>query len=109
MLFRSEGHWGFQHYMEKLGARAVDYKNFTPSAGDILVLPLHNTYISEPPPGIIVRRDVLNIPGPVGLATWNAGVGAGFYSSVSGPLPFAFGKVPVESLFVYELKAAEAK
>ena len=104
-----EGHWGFQHYMEQLGARAVDYKNFSPPPGDILVLPLHNTYISEPPPGIIARRDVLNIPGPSCVATWNAAVGAGFYSSVTGPLPFAFGKVPAESLFVYELKSAEAK
>jgi 4-amino-4-deoxy-L-arabinose transferase-like glycosyltransferase len=104
-----EGHWGFQFYMEQLGARAVDFKNFTPSAGDILVLPLHNTYISEPPPGMVARREVLSVPGPAGLSTWNADVGAGFYSSVSGPLPFAFGAVPAENLFVYELKAADAK
>jgi hypothetical protein len=90
--------------MEKLGARAVDYKNFTPSPGDILVMPLHNTYISEPPPEIVARRDVLSVPGPAGLATWNAAVGAGFYSSVAGPLPFAFGRVPPEDVLVYVLK-----
>ena len=95
--------------MEKLGARAVDYKNFTPPPGDILVLPLHNTYISEPPPEIVARRDVLSVPNSTGLATWNAAVGAGFYSSVTGPLPFAFGNGPAESLFIYELKAADAK
>jgi 4-amino-4-deoxy-L-arabinose transferase-like glycosyltransferase len=104
-----EGHWGFQYYMEQLGARAVDYKNSTPPPGDILVMPLHNTYISEPLPGIVARRDVLSVPGPSGLTTWNAAVGAGFYSSVAGPLPFAFGKVPAESVFVYELKTAAAK
>jgi hypothetical protein len=104
-----EGHWGFQYYMEQLGARAVDFKNFTPPPGDILVMPLHNTYISEPPPEIVARRDVLSIPNSSWLTTWNAAVGAGFYSSVAGPLPFAFGNIPAESLFVYELKAAAAK
>ena len=104
-----EGHWGFQYYMEKLGARAVDFKDFTPPAGDILVLPLHNTYISEPPPAIVARREVLSVAGPSGLTTWHAAVGAGFYSSVTGPLPFAFGHVPAESLYIYELKAADAK
>jgi hypothetical protein len=28
--------------------------------------------------------------------------GAGFYSSVVGPLPFAFGNTPAQSLFIYE-------
>ena len=102
-----EGHWGFQHYMEQLGARAVDYKNFIPPPGDILVVPLHNTYINPPMPEIIARRDVLSVPNPSFLTTWNAAVGAGFYSSVAGPLPFAFGRVPAESLYVYELKAGE--
>jgi hypothetical protein len=104
-----EGHWGFQYYMEKLGARPMDFNNFTPPPGDLLVMPLHNTYIKEPPPGIVARRDVLSVPNASGLTTWNAAVGAGFYSSVTGPLPFAFGRVPAESLFIYELKAADAK
>jgi hypothetical protein len=36
-------------------------------------------------------------------------MGAGFSSSVVGPLPFAFGTPPAESLFVYELKTPAAK
>jgi len=104
-----EGHWGFQYYMEQLGGRAVDFKNFTPSAGDLLIVPLHNTYIAEAPAAMVGRREVLSVSGPLGLTTWNAAVGAGFYSSVSGPLPFAFGAVPAESLFIYELKPADPK
>ena len=104
-----EGHWGFQFYAEKLGARAVDYKNFSPSPADVLLLPLHNTYISEPPPEMVAHRDVWSVPGPAGLTTWNAAVGAGFYSSVSGPLPFAFGATPAESVFIYELKSSIQK
>jgi 4-amino-4-deoxy-L-arabinose transferase-like glycosyltransferase len=99
-----EGHWGFQYYMEKLGATAVDFKNRTQQPGDILVVPLHNTDSSEVAPEIVARRDVLAIPNPSWLTTWQAAVGAGFYASVLGPLPFAFGKNPPESLFIYELK-----
>jgi hypothetical protein len=33
-------------------------------------------------------------------------VGAGFYSSVPGPLPFVFGQVPPEEVAVYSWKIA---
>jgi hypothetical protein len=104
-----EGHWGFQFYMEKLGATAVDFKHGTQRPGDILVVPAHNTDISEPQAEIVLRRETVTIPNLSGLATWEAAVGAGFYSSVVGPLPFAFGRVSPEVVFVYELKAAGQK
>jgi hypothetical protein len=44
------------------------------------------------------------VPASSGLATWQPELGAGFYSSVSGPLPFGFGKVPAESAYVYRIK-----
>lgn len=100
-----EGHWGFQYYMQKLGAQAVDIKHAQQLPGDILVLPQHNTDVSEPSPEIALRRDTLNFPGSSGLATWQRDLGAGFYSSVVGPLPFGFGKVPPEIVYIYELKA----
>jgi 4-amino-4-deoxy-L-arabinose transferase-like glycosyltransferase len=104
-----EGHWGFQYYMEKLGAKAVDFKHLRQSPGDYLVLPQHNTDVSAPAPQIIGRRDVFSITNSPGLTTWQANVGAGFYSSVVGPLPFAFGAVPPETVYVFELKAPDAK
>ncbi len=93
-----QGHWGFQYYMEKLGAKAVDLEHFTPAPGDILVVPMHNTCTSEPPPDTVVRRDAVGFPGPTGLTTFHAAVGAGFYSSFYGPLPFAFGQAPRSAL-----------
>jgi hypothetical protein len=101
-----EGHWGFQYYMDKLGALPVDLNHPKPQAGDILVIPAHNTDIYRPAPEIVARREVLTIRNPSMLATWNAAVGAGFYASVVGPLPFGFGKVPAETVFIYELRAA---
>lgn len=100
-----EGHWGFQYYMEKLGAKPVDFKHARQLPGDILVLPQHNTDVSEPPLENVLRRDVLSVPGSSGLTTWHANAGAGFYSSVVGPLPFAFGKVPPETVYICQLKA----
>jgi 4-amino-4-deoxy-L-arabinose transferase-like glycosyltransferase len=104
-----QGHWGFQYYMEQLGAKAADLEHFTPSPGDILVVPLHNTCTSEPPPDRFARRDVMGVPGPAGLTTFHAAVGAGFYSSYYGPLPFAFGQVPAEALYVYDVKPVAPK
>lgn len=104
-----QGHWGFQYYMEKLGAKAEDFEHFTPSLGDILVVPLHNTCTAEPPPDLIASRDVVGIPGPIGLTTFHTAVGAGFYSSYFGPLPFAFGQAPAEAICVYELKPVAPK
>ena len=104
-----QGHWGFQYYMQKLGAKPVDFEHFAPSPGDILVVPLHNTCTSEPPEDTVTRREVVGFPGPTGLTTFHAAVGAGFYSSFYGPLPFAFGQAPAEALYVYEVKPAPAK
>lgn len=101
-----EGHWGFQYYLEKLGATAVDFKHPKQLPGDILVVPKNNTDVTEAAPEIVARREVLDIANPSWLTTWHAGVGAGFYASVVGPLPFAFGQAPAERVFVYELKAA---
>lgn len=100
-----EGHWGFQYYAEKSGAKAVDLNAFFPSTKDVLLVPLHNTYLSEPPESVVASRSAISVAGPAGLATWQAASGAGFYSSVTGPLPFAFGPVPAESVYIYEFKS----
>ena len=104
-----EGHWGFQYYMEKQGAKAVDFKHGRQLPGDILVIPQHNTDVSPPAPEIILRQDQLSVPVPPGLTTWHRDVGAGFYSSVVGPLPFGFGNAPPEIVYLFELKAAVPK
>jgi hypothetical protein len=47
-------------------------------------------------------REILTFPGPSLLATWNETMGAGFYASLWGPLPFVFGHVPPEGVSVYD-------
>jgi 4-amino-4-deoxy-L-arabinose transferase-like glycosyltransferase len=91
-----EGHWGFQFYMDELGASELDVKHSAPKPGDRLVLPLGNTSLFPPDSEATTQLEPVSVPGPRGLTTWNGAVGAGFYASSRGPLPFAFGYVPPE-------------
>ncbi|HUZ07530.1 MAG TPA: hypothetical protein VMV89_08585, partial [Candidatus Paceibacterota bacterium] len=102
--FWFEGHWGFQYYMESSGFAALDVKQSPIKPGDILALPENNTGIGLPNAGAIARQETLGVPGPSFLTTMNVAVAAGFYASVRGPLPFAFGKVPPEKVFLFFLK-----
>jgi len=102
--FWYEGHWGFEYYMELLGAAEVDKDYPAVKAGDIVAMPVHNTYIYQPRPETAELRDIMVVLGPRRLTTWSEDVGAGFYSSISGPLPFAFGLVPPERVAIYLFK-----
>jgi 4-amino-4-deoxy-L-arabinose transferase-like glycosyltransferase len=92
-----EGHWGFQYYMAELGEQALDMDKSDHHPGDYLALPLNNSNVHFPDfPG----RRVFNY-GPGFLTVMNMFIGAGFYSSTHGPLPFVFGPVPPDSVMVY--------
>jgi 4-amino-4-deoxy-L-arabinose transferase-like glycosyltransferase len=99
-----EGHWGFQYYMESFGFAALDVKQSPIKPGDILALPENNTGIAPPNAEATARQDSIEVSGPRFLTTMNVAVAAGFYASVRGPLPFAFGKVPPEKVFLFFLK-----
>jgi 4-amino-4-deoxy-L-arabinose transferase-like glycosyltransferase len=99
-----EGHWGFQYYMDALGASAVDPSAPVFRAGDFLAVPRNNTNTHFPKsPDLPIQR-IIVIQGPSLLATVNAQVGAGFYASLWGPLPFAFCHVPPEGVSVYAMQ-----
>jgi 4-amino-4-deoxy-L-arabinose transferase-like glycosyltransferase len=96
-----QGHWGFQYYMEGLGASALDFNTQPiPARGQIMAVPANNTNTVRPQSQVPVH-DVLTVPGPRLLTTVSEAVGAGFYSSIWGPLPFAFGQVPPECVGIY--------
>jgi len=96
-----QGHWGFQYYMEAWGASALDLAHSPLRTGDALAIPANNTNLLPPRPEVIASRETLAVAGPRLLTTMNQTLGAGFYASVWGPLPFAFGRVPPEVVFVY--------
>ncbi len=92
-----QGNWGFQEYMERRGARPFDGRKAR--AGDLLILPGNNTSLHVKP-GTLQLVGVLRVGGPRGLTTMSGKDGAGFYSDVFGPLPYAFGRIPEEAYIV---------
>ena len=99
-----QGHWGFQYYMQELGASPVDYKSSPVNPGDLVAIPSNNSNLIPPPVSKSTLLDTISADGSGFFATMDQATGAGFYSSVWGPLPFAFGHVPSEYVRVYELK-----
>jgi Dolichyl-phosphate-mannose-protein mannosyltransferase len=93
------GHWGFQYYMESFGAHAVEIDDPPRHTGDFLAV-VETGQLFEVRPVFVASREPIQIPMRLGITTAQDNLGAGFYSSDSGPLPFAIGPVPPER---YEL------
>ncbi|MBW7957925.1 MAG: glycosyltransferase family 39 protein [Deltaproteobacteria bacterium] len=84
-----QGHWGFQYYMEKKGAIPINNRSSMIATGSLVAIPLNNTGITTIVPDSldISYLDGYDFPIPY-VATMPFDGGAGFYSSVWGPVPF---------------------
>jgi len=89
------GHWGFQHYMQAGGAKALDKLSSALAPDDVIVVPDVNTNNDVAFLPVSKLRLVADRHAPVasGVATMDPTVGAGFYANEWGPLPFALGPV----------------
>jgi hypothetical protein len=90
------GHWGFQYYMESIGARPLVVADPPRRPGDYFAEVGNALNLIEMRPPFVSSRDVIRIPMRLGIATAQNRLGAGFYSADQGPLPFAIGPVPDE-------------
>jgi hypothetical protein len=99
-----QGHWGFQYYMQESGWSPVDFKSSPLKPGDLVAVPSNNTNLLPPDPAKSTLLDTFAADGFSAVATMDSAAGAGFYSSVWGPLPFAFGRMPPEIVRVYQLR-----
>lgn len=93
-----QGHWGFQYYMESFGARPLEIGGYGSNPGDLIVIPKSNVNIfpiSLP----TTEEGAADVDVHSWAATMSKEVGAGFYFSGWGPLPFAFGPVPPERYY----------
>ncbi|HEX6852309.1 MAG TPA: glycosyltransferase family 39 protein [Candidatus Polarisedimenticolaceae bacterium] len=102
--FAFQGHWGFQYYMQELGARPLDRDEPRYHADEAVVVPVGNSYLFPVPAERRVSRVVHAFRTLPGLTTMSARLGAGFYSDGWGPLPFAFGRIPAEEYVVYRMR-----
>lgn len=94
------GHWGFQHYMEAVGGKPVDAATSRLLPGDAVAVPSNNTNQRSVPEEWIASRETIDLGGPRWVTTMHPALGAGFYASEFGPLPYGFGSPPPE---LYEL------
>lgn len=98
-----QGHWGFQYYMEWLGASAFDVLNSSPAPGELMVVPVNNSNLFWPKKETVRIVKILQLKTCSWLSTMHPTVGAGFYANSAGPLPFAFGRVPPAEYYIFSV------
>jgi 4-amino-4-deoxy-L-arabinose transferase-like glycosyltransferase len=102
------GHWGFQYYMQALGSEPVDLMKNDITLNDVVVQPVNNTNLYGFPSDIVASSETMSLA----IHTWASiehhSVGAAFYSSEFGPLPYAFGPVPAEEYLILRFKVPAA-
>jgi len=90
-----QGHWGFQYYLQEEGAVPLNFeKAYRP--GDLIVFPDNNTNVIDFPKERIQTEEKLTLERCPWLVTVNRSAGAGFYSSLWGPMPYVFANTPPE-------------
>ncbi len=101
------GAWGFQHYAENSGAHKVDRGRTLLQPGAVLIVSRGDLGRLRAPPERLARViESAAYPAACCVATMAASLGAGFYSELSGPLPYAFGRAAAERYDVLEIRAA---
>jgi 4-amino-4-deoxy-L-arabinose transferase-like glycosyltransferase len=98
------GHWGLQYYLERAGAKSVRFNRSVIEPGDWLLVPKNSPGVERPHPNSVVVVERLEYELPQLAAVMNYELGAGFYSSVWGPLPWSFGPVSPESFEILSPK-----
>ncbi len=96
-----QGHWGFQYYMEELGGKAIDFQHLDFAKDDIVVEPSNHTYPVRLPQEAKISE--MGFPTGSYITTMNPLKGAGFYSAVFGPLPYAVGSESIEPYSIYRV------
>jgi len=98
-----QGHWGFQYYMEKLGAQPVDFALTILQPGDVLVLPLNNSNVTWPAAdeAELVATEAFDVCS--WMSSSHIDKGAGFYAVGKGPSPFIIGSIPSEKYCIFKV------
>lgn len=98
------GGWGFQWYMDAIGAHKAPRNENCAHYGDWIVIP-HNNFFTDvdAPPDVMRMRAILTMPTCTWCTTMHGKGGAGFYASGHGPLPYVFGPAPPEQYTLYQI------
>ncbi len=93
-----QGHWGFQYYMEQLGAEPLVNGGTRLEIGDVVVIPVNNTMVFPPPEGTAIAQ--ASVPGSKWLSTMSNLRKTGFHADVWGPIPYGFGLAAPEMYYI---------
>ncbi|MFO0944772.1 MAG: hypothetical protein U1D30_02315 [Planctomycetota bacterium] len=99
-----QGHWGFQYYMGRRGGRHIDLCDDRIDVGKLFVMPERTTNGVYPEGKDADLRDIMDIPKIPFLSTFSPMNGTSFYSSSSGPLPYAICQDPTVRFLIFECK-----
>jgi hypothetical protein len=101
-----QGAWGFQHYMEEHGGHRTSTGKTVLNPDDILIAPRNNTNVKKLPDsrGLFGAVETFSLPVASWVSTMSREAGAGFYTSLWGPLPYVFGPTPPEIYLVQKMK-----
>jgi len=99
-----QGHWGFQYYMEQIGGKPLDFVASEVHAGDLFVSPSYSTNLENLPDDALGKVEELPTSPLSWLAVMDPDIGAGFYSSVIGPVPYVFDRVNAENYRISTFK-----
>jgi len=106
-VVRFDGHWGWQYYLEQLGATPLEIKSRKMVPGDVIVTPTSSKAFALSESKELRLIETKDYPANTLCATMNRSAGAGFYAAGLGPLPFVFGKIQPECFTVYEVKPVD--
>ena len=96
-----QGHWGFQYYMESLGAKAIDYNESIIKTGEIIIIPINNTNLVKLPKNQFHFVGKRQLKPCRWIGTMSRKNATGFYWDLYGPLPFSIGNIEPEEYLVF--------
>jgi hypothetical protein len=104
-----QGHWGYQYYMERMGALALDFNQSVLAKDDIMIMPANNSSLRIPPESSFLLTGHFQLMPCSWLSTQQVYLGGAFYSSEAGPMPFVLGPVEPETYLFYRIRPTSAE
>lgn len=103
-----QGHWGFQWYMQRMGAEPLDFRTSRVMPNDLVVTPLDNTNIRDFQPPTIIEGWHHQEPLRAPASTMSSQRFSGFYSNRVGGLPYRLGGAPPLDFLTMRLRLEDA-
>lgn len=96
-----QGHWGFQYYMERFGAKPIYFNKSKIAKNDTVVVPSNNSNVIMPDKEKFKETHKFELMPCRWISTMSSTLRAGFYWDGKGCMPYSFGKTEPEKYLIY--------